>query len=55
MAKKATAVKLDNELYEKIVKIISNRDFKYRYATISSLVNEAVHEKIKQIKKKGAS
>ncbi|MBI2040824.1 MAG: hypothetical protein HYT16_01855 [DPANN group archaeon] len=45
----ARPVKLDAELYSGIVKIISKKDFKYRYTSISAFVNEAVYEKIKSL------
>ncbi len=50
---KAKPVKLDAELYSEIVKIISKKENKYRYTNISAFINEAVYEKIKQIKERG--
>ncbi|MBI4095748.1 MAG: hypothetical protein HY438_02715 [DPANN group archaeon] len=49
----AKPVKLDVELYNEIVKIISKKDFKYRYTSISAFVNEAVYEKTKSLNEAG--
>ena len=43
-------VKIDEDLYKQIVKLISKSDFKYKYPSISAFVNDAVHIKLKENK-----
>ncbi len=45
-------VKINADLYKEIVKTISKSDFKYRYPSISSFINDAIYSKLKEIKQK---
>ncbi len=47
------AVKISTELYKEIAKLLKNYDFKYKYPSISSFINDAVYEKLKEAKHKG--
>ena len=47
------AVKVDAELYKEIARLLRNYDFKYQYPSMSSFINSAIHEKLKEAKHKG--
>ncbi|HIH14149.1 MAG TPA: hypothetical protein HA224_02745 [Nanoarchaeota archaeon] len=47
------AVKIDLKLYKEIAKLLRNYDFKYQYPSMSSFINSAIHEKLKEAKHKG--
>ena len=49
----AKPVKIIEDLYKQIVRLISKPDFKYKYPSISAFVNEAVYNKLKEIKTHG--
>ena len=42
------AVKIDEELYAQIVKLIKKSEFRYKYNSISAFINEAVYTKLKE-------
>jgi hypothetical protein len=44
------AVKIDSDLYNKIVKLIKSAEYKYKYNSISAFINETVYERLKEDK-----
>jgi hypothetical protein len=45
-------VRIDDDLLKNLKELLKKEENKYRYSSIASFVNQIVHEKIKEEKKK---
>lgn len=45
-------VRIDDALLKKIKEYLANNDNKYQYPSIASFINNVIHEKLNEIKKR---